>query len=80
MPWVIGRPAADLQMMEMRPAVVRGEPATIVMSTGHSGDGLAIRVLRLTFAGRNGPAILVLNTPESTWDEGAVDALIESLR
>ncbi|HRE27377.1 MAG TPA: hypothetical protein PK954_12135 [Anaerolineales bacterium] len=80
MPWVTRPNTDDLNVIALRSTVARGRPATIAIALGVSNDGLAYRVVSLAFEGRNGPALLVLNTPESEWDEAAVDALIGSLR
>jgi hypothetical protein len=68
-----------LNVVERREATVRGQQATLVISDGTNSDGQPYRQLTTSFQGKNGPAILVISRPSSSWNQADVDQLIASI-
>lgn len=60
--------------------VVRGGPATLLISEGRGSDGTVYRQYSLIFEGRRGTALLQLTEPDTGWNNLTADALIASLR
>jgi hypothetical protein len=69
-----------LTVVEKRPATIRGQAATLVISEGTNSDGDAYRQVTAAFQGKGGPALLVLEEPVDRWDEARVDQLIASFQ
>ena len=69
-----------LTVVENRPALIRGQEATLVISDGVNSDGDSYRQVTAAFQGKGGPALLVLSEPVDRWDQSAVDAFIASIQ
>jgi hypothetical protein len=69
-----------LTVVENRPATIRGQEVTLVISDGINSDGESYRQVTSAFQGKGGPALLVLSEPIERWDQSAVDAFIASIQ
>jgi hypothetical protein len=60
---------------------ILGQDVTGVMGRGTSSeDNADYRVLTVPFAGKGGPAILIIERPEASWDQAEVDTFIASFQ
>ena len=59
---------------------VRGEEETGTLGTATGQDNTTMRVLTVPFTGNGGPALLLIQTSEASWDQAAVDDFIASFR
>jgi hypothetical protein len=73
-------PNLRLTVVDNRTTPIRGQEATLVVSEGTNSEGKAYRQLVGTFAGKGGPALLVLIEPAESWDQEAIDAWIASFQ
>jgi hypothetical protein len=73
-------PKSRLTVVESRPAILRGQEATIILSDGTNSDGEPYRQVTAAFEGKGGPALLVLSEPSERWNQSTVDTFIASLR
>ena len=73
--------AVETAEVEEIPLTIRGETVTGTIGVGTSStDNAPYCVLTVPFTGNNGPAILLYQRPESSWDQAEVDAFIASFR
>ena len=72
--------STEMILVEQKPVTIRGQQTMLNLSEGISSDGVAFRMATATFEGRGGPALLVAVGPISEWDEGMVEAFIESIQ
>jgi len=78
-PWQKDR-TTRLTVVETRPATIRGQATTLVISEGTNGEGDPYRQLTTAFQGKGGPALLVLEEPVDRWDDARMDRLIASIK
>ncbi len=72
-------PQTRMTVIETRPATVRGQEVTVVISEGNNSDGESYRQATVAFPGKGGPALLVLSEPVERWGQESVDAFIASI-
>jgi hypothetical protein len=76
-----GQGTTEVIESEEVPLTILGQDVTGVMGRGTSSeDNADYRVLTVPFAGKGGPAILILERPEASWDQAEVDAFIASFQ
>lgn len=66
--------------VEEVPLTIRGEEVTGTLGTATGQDNTTMRVLTVPFTGNGGPALLLIQTAEASWDQAAVDDFIASFR
>lgn len=66
--------------VEEVPLTIRGEEVTGTLGTATGQDNTTMRVLTVPFTGNGGPALLLIQTAEASWDQAVVDDLIASFR
>ncbi|GAB4531119.1 MAG: hypothetical protein Kow0063_10000 [Anaerolineae bacterium] len=59
---------------------IKGEPVTLTVREGVTGQGKQMRQVTASFEGRGGPAILMINGEVDDWDQAMVDEFIASIR
>ena len=69
-----------LTVIENRPATLRGQETTLIISDGVDSQGETYRQVTAAFQGKGGPALLVLSEPVESWDQSEVDAFIASIQ
>lgn len=69
-----------MTVIENRPATIRGQEVTLVISEGTNSEGESYRQITAAFQGKGGPTLLVLSGPAESWDQSAVDAFITSIK
>jgi hypothetical protein len=72
-------PNTRMTVIENRPAIVRGQEVTVVISDGVNHEGDTYRQAMVAFQGKGGPAMLVLSEPLDRWNDETVDALLASI-
>jgi hypothetical protein len=73
-------PNTRLTVVENRPAMIRGQEVTLVISDGTNSEGQSYRQVTAGFQGKGGPALLVLSETMERWDQAAVDAFLASIK
>jgi hypothetical protein len=73
-------PQTRMTVIETRPATIREQQVTLVISEGVSSDGETYRQVTAAFQGKGGPALLVLSEPVSRWNQETVDAFLTSIQ
>jgi len=72
---------AGLRKVGERQATIRGQPVTLTISEGTSGDnGDPFRALAGIFQGKGGRALLVISEPIAGWNDARIDTFLASLR
>lgn len=74
----VSDPKHRTTVLENRPVIIRGEPATLIISQGINGDGLRYQEAMVQFRGNDGPALLVYSKPLSGWNEDVLNSLLAS--
>jgi hypothetical protein len=69
-----------MTVIENRPAMVRGQNVTLVISEGVNAEGNSYRQVTTAFNGKGGPAFLVLSESVTQWDQAAVDNFLTSIK
>lgn len=72
--------ATRLTVVSQYQAQVRGQDVPVMISEGTNSSGQAYRELTALFQGKGGPALVVIESPTTGWDQVQVDAFIASLR
>ncbi|HOU42045.1 MAG TPA: hypothetical protein PK829_12340 [Promineifilum sp.] len=67
----------DLEEMAM---TIRGEEVTATVGTATGQNDTTMRVLTVPFTGNGGPALLLIQTAEASWDQATIDDFIASFR
>ncbi|QPC81360.1 hypothetical protein G4Y79_16870 [Phototrophicus methaneseepsis] len=60
--------------------LVRGQPATAMITDRINSEGETYRSLNMVFEGENGTILLVINQPLTQWDDASIEAFIASIR
>jgi hypothetical protein len=71
---------ARMTVVENRPASVRGQDVTLVISEGVNSEKVSYRQISVGFAGKGGPALLVISETTGNWDQAAIDDFLASFR
>jgi len=74
-----GRGGADMQVVEVKKMVIRGEEVDVTIFEGTDSKGYVMRQLITSFPGKNGTAMLMVMGSPSTWDDKLIDDFIESI-
>jgi len=74
-----GQRGADMQVVEVKTMVIRGEETEVTIFEGADANGYVMRQLITSFTGKDGTAMLMIMGSPSTWDETAIDDFIESI-
>lgn len=70
----------DLEQVEQRRVTIRGQEVILNVSEGRDNEGAGVRQVSGVFEGKNGTVFLMITGAIESWDEGAVDQFIGSLR
>lgn len=70
----------DAKVVDRLPAKIAGQDVTLVVSEGINSDGQPFREVIGMFQGKGGQALVVYETPVSSWDQAQVDAFIASIQ
>ncbi len=70
----------ETTLVEQKPISIRGQQTMLNISEGISSDGVTFRMATAKFAGRGGPSLLIVAGPIGEWDDGMVEAFIESIQ
>ena len=70
----------ETTLVEQKPISIRGQQTMLNISEGISSDGVAFRMATAKFAGKGGPSLLIVAGPIVEWDDGMVEAFIESIQ
>lgn len=73
-------PNTGMTIIENRPATIRGQDVTIVISEGINSENVSYRQISVAFEGKGGPALLVLSESVEAWDQAAVVEFLASIR
>jgi len=73
-------PNTRLTVIENRKVTVRGQEVDMVISEGTNSENIKYRQATVGFAGKGGPARLVLSETVTNWDQEAVDAFLQSIQ
>jgi len=73
-------PNTRLTVIEHRPATIRGQEVTVVISDGVNSEGDAYRQATVAFQGKGGPALLVLSEPMDRWNDETVNTFLASIQ
>jgi|GEM_PF-882662 len=69
----------QMQFVENRPVVIRGQSVTLVIQEGLNSENQPYRSATALFEGRNGPALVNISAAITHWDQALVDAFLASL-
>jgi hypothetical protein len=69
----------QMQVVENRPVVIRGQSATLVILEGLNSENQPYRSATALFEGRSGPALVSISSMVSVWNPEMVDAFLASL-
>jgi hypothetical protein len=75
-----GDPNAGTTVIENRPATIRGQEVTLIVSEGVNSENVSYRQVTAAFQGKGGPALLVFSGTVDAWDQAAVDEFLASIR
>ena len=75
-----GQRGADMQVVEVKNMVIRGEEVEVTIFEGTDANGYVVRQLITSFPGKDGTAMLMIMGSPSTWDDKVIDDFIESIR
>jgi hypothetical protein len=70
---------AQTEVVDRQPATICGEATTLVVSEGVNHDKQPFRQVSGMFTGKGGQALVVFETPVSSWDQAVVDGFIASI-
>ena len=70
----------DLQRIDQETVTIRDQEVVLAISEGTDEEGNEIRQITGVFEGRSGPTLLMILGPMDTWDQGAINAFLNSLR
>jgi len=71
---------SDITVIENRPATIRGQDVTLIVSEGLNSANVPYRQVTAAFEGKGGPTLLVFSETVGAWDQAAVDEFIASIR
>jgi len=74
-----GMRGADMQVVEVKTMVIRGEEVEVTTFEGTDANGYVMRQLVTSFPGKDGTAMLMIVGSPSAWDENEIDDFIESI-
>ena len=74
-----GQRGADMQVVEVKNMVIRGEEVEVTIFEGTDTNGYVVRQLITSFPGKDGTAMLMIMGSPSTWDDNMIDDFIESI-
>jgi hypothetical protein len=69
-----------MTVIENRPATVRGQEATLVISEGVNHENVTYHQATVAFEGKGGPAMLVFSDTLENWDLEAIEAFLASIQ
>ena len=76
-----GQDRPEIVDREEVPLTILGQDVTGIVGTGtDSTENEGYRVLTVPFIGKGGPAVLIFERPEASWDQAEVDAFIASFQ
>lgn len=75
-----GQRGADMQVVEVKNMVIRGEEVEVTIFEGTDTNGYVVRQLITSFPGKDGTAMLMVMGSPSAWDDKVIDDFIESIR
>ncbi len=75
-----GRRGADMQVVEVKNMVIRGEEVEVTIFEGTDANGYVMRQLVTSFPGKDGTAMLMVMGSPSAWDDNLIDDFIKSIR
>lgn len=75
-----GQRGADMQVVEVKNMVIRGEEVEVTIFEGTDTNGYVVRQLITSFPGKDGTAMLMIMGSPSAWDDKVIDDFIESIR
>lgn len=75
-----GQRGADMQVVEVKNMVIRGEEVEVTIFEGTDTNGYVMRQLITSFPGKDGTAMLMIMGSPSIWDDDLIDDFIESIR
>ena len=75
-----GGPDSDMTVIENRPATIRGQDVTLIVSEGFNSENVPYRQVTAAFDGKGGPALLVFSETLGAWDQETVDKFLASIR
>ena len=75
-----GQRGADMQVVEVKTMVIRGEEVEVTIFEGTDANGYVLRQLVTSFPGKDGTAMLMIMGAASAWDDNVIDDFIESIR
>jgi len=74
-----GRRGTDMQVVEVRKMVIRGEEVEVTIFEGQDANGHVLRQLVTSFPGKGGTAMLMIMGAAQSWNENSIDDFIESI-
>lgn len=74
-----GQRGADMQVVEVKNMVIRGEEVEVTIFEGTDTNGYVMRQLITSFPGKDGTAMLMIMGSPSAWDDNMIDDFIESI-
>lgn len=74
-----GRPGMSMKVVDTFEDVIRGQTVTVTVSEANYQDFI-MRQWVTIFQGNNGPVILMIQGPASTWDDQLIDDFIKSIK
>ena len=74
-----GQRGLDMQVVEVKTMVIRGEETEVTVFEGADANGYVMRQLVTSFTGKGGTAMLMIMGSPSAWDENVIDDFIESI-
>ena len=73
-------PNTRLTVIENRSITLHDQEATMIVGEGSSSENVAYREITVSFAGKGGPALLVLTESMELWNQQAVDDFLASIQ
>lgn len=70
--------ATETGELQEVPLTIRGEQVNATIGTSIGNSNTPMRILTVPFTGNGGPALMLIQAPESSWDQAAIDAFIAS--
>jgi hypothetical protein len=71
----------EVKSSEEREFTIRGQPVKLTFAEGEDvSSSTGYHQVSGQFAGKNGPATLILQLEDAAWDEAAVVEMLESMR
>jgi len=72
--------SGKMVVVEQRPATIRNQEVTVTVSEVTWDNGTTMRQAVALFQGKEGPALLILQTPDDSWDGAAMESLLASIQ